>query len=45
MFDEVEASIWDLTVVAIEECIEEVTRLSTIGEHYPNMHDVRSARA
>jgi len=29
----------------MEEKIIEVTRLTTIGEHYPNAHDARSTRA
>ena len=45
MFDEGEASIWGLMVVAIELRIVEVTGLLAIGEHYPNMHDARLARA
>ena len=45
MFDEGEASIWGLTVIATEELIVEVTGLPAIGEHYPSTHDVRSARA
>ena len=44
-FDEGEASIWGLTVVAIEERITKVTRLPTVGEHYSSSHDARSARA
>ena len=44
-FDEGEASIWGLRVVATKERILEVTRLPTIGEHYPNEHDTRSSRA
>ncbi len=44
-FDEGEASIQGLRVVATEERIAKVTRLPTIGEHYPNEHDTRSARA
>ena len=44
-FDEGEASVWGLTVIAIEERIEEVIGLSTIGEHYLSSHDARSARA
>ena len=44
-FDEGEAYVWGLTVVAIEVQIVEVTRLLVIGEHYPNTHDERSVRA
>ena len=44
-FEEGEASMWGLTVIATKECIAEVTGLSTIGEHYPSLHDARSARA
>ena len=44
-FDEGEAFVWGLTVIAIEEHIVEVTGLPIIGEHYRNTHDVRSARA
>ena len=44
-FNEGEATVWGLTIVATEEQIVEVTRLPSIGEHYPNMHDARSARA
>lgn len=44
-FEEGEASVWGLTVIAIEERIAEVTRLPTVGQHYPNEHDARSARA
>ena len=45
MFDEGEASIWGLTVIATEECIAEVIGFPTIREHYPNTHDARSTRA
>ena len=45
MFDEGEAFVWSLMMVAIEEKIVEVSILPTIGEHYPNTHDARSARA
>ena len=44
-FDEGQATVWRLTIIAIEERIAEVTELSTIGEHYPNAHDARSSRA
>ena len=44
-FDEGEASIWGLMVVATKEKIAEVTRLLAIGEDYPNTHNARSARA
>ena len=44
-FDEGEASIWGLIVVATEECIAKVTGLPIIWEHYPSTHDVRSTRA
>ena len=45
MFDEDEASVWGLIVIAIEEHIYEVIGLPTIGEHYPNTHDERLAIA
>ena len=44
-FDEGQATIQELTIIATEERIAEVTRLPTIGEHYPNAHDARSAKA
>ena len=43
-FFEVEASVWGLTIVAIEECITKVTGLPMVGEHYPSTHDTRSMR-
>jgi len=45
MFDEGEAFVWGLMVVAIKEKIVKVTGLLVIGEHYPNTHDARLARA
>ena len=45
IFDEGEAFVWVLTLIAIEEHISEVIGLPTIGEHYRSTHDVRSARA
>ena len=44
-FDEGQATVWGLTVIATEDRIVEATGLPTIGEHYPNTHDARSARA
>ena len=44
-FEEGEATVWGLTVIAIEEWIEKVSRLPEIVEHYPNEHDARSTRA
>ena len=44
-FDEGEASVWGLTVIATKEHIVEVTGLPTIGEHYPSSHDARLVRA
>ena len=44
-FEEGEATVWGLIVVSIEEKIVEVTSLPIVGEHYPNAHDERSARA
>lgn len=44
-FDEGEAFVWGLMMIAIEACISEVTGLPAIGEHYPSTHDARSARA
>ena len=44
-FDEGQAIVWGLTIIATEEWIVEVTWLPTIGEHYPNAHDARSSRA
>ena len=34
-----------MTVVAIDEKVVEVTRSPEMGEHYPNVHDARLARA
>ena len=44
-FEEGEAIVWGLIVVAIEEWIEEVMRLPAAREHYPNEHDAISSRA
>ena len=44
-FDEGQAIVWGLTIIATEEWIVEVIWLPTIGEHYPNAHDARSSRA
>ena len=44
-FDEGQAIVWGLTIIAIEEQIIEVIGLRTIGEHYPNAHDARSSQA
>ena len=44
-FYEGEASVWSLIVIAIEECIAEVTGFPALGEHYPRTHDARSTRA
>ena len=44
-FNKGKASVWGLIVVAKKEHITEVIGLPTIGEHYPNTHDARSARA
>ena len=44
-FDEGQATVWGLTVIATKEWIAKVTRLPTIGEHYPNAHDATSSRA
>ena len=44
-FDEGEATVWGLKVIATEEHIIEVTGLPTVGEHYLSSHDARSARA
>ena len=44
-FEEGEATVWGLTIIVIEEQIAEVTGLTPVGEHYPNVHDARSTRA
>ena len=44
-FNEGKALVWGLKVVAIEECIIEVTWLPIVGENYPSSHDARSVRA
>ena len=44
-FDEGEASIWGLRVIATQERIEKVIGLPTIGKHYTNEHDAKSSRA
>ena len=44
-FDEGEATVWGLIVIAIEERIAEVTGLPTVREHYLRSHDARLARA
>lgn len=45
IFEDGEAKVWGLIVIATEERIVEVTRLLAAGEHYPNEHDARSTRA
>ena len=44
-FEEGKATIWELIVVSTKEQIAKLIGLPTIGEHYPNVHDARSARA
>ena len=44
-FDERQATLWGLTVIAIDKRIEEAIGLPTVGEHYQNAHDARSTRA
>lgn len=43
-FDEGEALVWGLKVIATEERIVEVIGLPPQGTHYPNEHDARAAR-
>lgn len=42
-FEEGQATVWGLTVVATKEKIAEVIGLPFVGEHYPNEHDARSS--
>ena len=44
-FDEGEALVWGLRVVATKERIVEVIGLPTIREYYSNEHDARYSRA
>ena len=42
-FEEGEATVWGLTIVATEEWIAEVTGLLIAGEHYLDEHNAKSA--